>query len=196
MIKTTNVETFGWETAIRGMRNPMNNWDKSDSGPCSTHAPDYCCDCEYGNTFCNGFKIIIGQNDFELMLKLSKSGSDHAKFRRMINVTMDILAPLYWWKEFDTYKVGTVANSTSTMHKIHAKEFTLDDFSHEHLTNWQDPECAEFVNDYCSYYGVMDGSAFPLIIPYATDLLTLIVERLNIYRKLYVETNKKYTGGK
>lgn len=133
MIQITNVETFGWETAIRGMRNPMNSWEKSDS---------YWTVAELGKddilmqTDCEGYMALkIGPNDQELMLKLAKSGSDHAKFRRMINVTMDILAPLYWWKEFDTYKVGTVANSTSTMHKIHAKEFTIDDFSHEHLLN-------------------------------------------------------------
>jgi hypothetical protein len=115
MIKIEHVETFGWESAIRGMRNPMNSWDKSDS--MWDKDGDYC----------------IGYNDMKLMKQLSKAGSDHGKFMRMINVTMDITAPLYWWKEFDTYKVGTVANSCSTMHKIHAKEFTLDDFSHEHL---------------------------------------------------------------
>lgn len=132
MIKIVNTEVFGWETAIRGMRNPMNSWEKSDS---------YYCDgfhCTEGNTcdreHCgdpDGF--YIGKNDLKLMQNLSRAGSDHGKFLRMINVTCDITAPLYWWKEFDTYKVGTVANSCSTMHKIHAKEFTLDDFSTEHL---------------------------------------------------------------
>lgn len=114
MIKIEKVDIFGWESAIRGMRNPMNSWDKSDSM------------CSMGDTF-------VGENDLTLMKKLVKAGSDHSKFMRMINVTCDITAPLYWWKEYDTYKVGTVANSCSTMHKIHAKEFTLDDFSHEHL---------------------------------------------------------------
>lgn len=130
MITINNVDVYGWEAAIRGMRNPMNSWDKSDTGWVSgfhtDKAPiDY--DSEYGD-----FKVI-GNNDHALMMKLAKAGSVHAKYRRMINVTCDINAPLYWWKEYDTYKVGTVANSCSTMHKIHDKEFTLDDFSHEHL---------------------------------------------------------------
>ena len=115
MLTIANTEVYGFDAAIRGMRNPMNSWDKSDS--CDLH--DY--------------NPLLGENDLKLMKSLSKAGSDHAKFLRMINVTVDITAPLYWWKEFDTYKVGTVANSCSTMHKIHAKEFTLDDFSHEHL---------------------------------------------------------------
>ena len=124
MIKIENTEVFGWEAAIRGMRNPKNSWDKSDSGYC----PRYDDDPLYF-----GFKV--GENDLKLMQNLSNAGNDHGKFLRMITVTCDITAPLYWWKEFDTYKVGTVANSCSTMHKIHAKEFTLDDFSHEHLTD-------------------------------------------------------------
>ena len=119
MIKIEHTEVFGWEAAIRGMRNPMNSWDKSDTN-FSIH----------GQPMCG----VIGPNDLTLMKKLVKAGNDHSKFMRMINVTMDVTAPLYWWKEFDTYKVGTVANSCSTMHKIHEKEFTLDDFSHEHLT--------------------------------------------------------------
>lgn len=118
MIKIENTNVYGWEAAIRGMRNPMNSWNKSDS----EFIP-------WDNT---DFKI--GENDLKLMKSLSKAGNDHSKFLRMVNVTVDITAPLYWWKEFDTYKVGTVANSCSTMHKIHAKEFTLDDFSHEHLS--------------------------------------------------------------
>ena len=122
MIQIDKTEVFGWESAIRGMRNPMNSWDKSDS---KWYHND---DCDWED------KFVIGPNDLKLMKSLSKAGPDHGKFLRMINVTCDINAPLYWWKEFDTYKVGTVANSCSTMHKIHAKEFTLDDFSHEHLT--------------------------------------------------------------
>lgn len=116
LIKIENTQVFGWEAAIRGMRNPLNSWDKID-------------------TIFDGDKWCAGENDLRLMKSLSKAGNDHAKFLRMINTTCDIIAPLYWWKEFDTYKVGTVANSCSTMHKIHAKEFTLDDFSHEHLTS-------------------------------------------------------------
>lgn len=119
MIKIENIEVMGWEPAIRGMRNPMNSWDKSDSG--------YGIDGEDEDVY------VVGPNDLDLMKRLAAGGSVHAKYRRMITVYMDITAPLYWWKEYDTYKIGTVANSCSTMHKIHAKEFVLDDFSHEHL---------------------------------------------------------------
>ena len=141
MLKIENAEIFGWEAAVRGMRNPMNSWGKSDSLHCEEGD---CKDCGYDNyngiPCPSGNPLIVGKNDLKLMKSLSKAGNDHAKFLRMINVTLDITAPLYWWKEFDTYKVGTVANSCSTMHKIHTKEFTLDDFSHEHLTdgnlNW------------------------------------------------------------
>lgn len=122
MLVIENTEVFGWEAAIRGMRNPMNSWAKSDSE--WKWLP-----FEGGETL----DFCVGDNDLSLMKRLSAAGNDHAKYLRMINVTCDITAPLYWWKEFDTYKVGTVANSCSTMHKIHAKEFTLDDFSHEHL---------------------------------------------------------------
>lgn len=122
MIKITNAEVFGWDAAIRGMRNPMNSWDKSDSKHWRETIVGH--EVEYR---------VVGRNDLTLMKKLVKAGSDHAKFMRMINVTMDVTAPLYWWKEFDTYKVGTVANSCSTMHKIADNEFTLEDFSHEHL---------------------------------------------------------------
>lgn len=116
MINFENTSVYGWESAIRGMRNPMNSWDKSDS------------------IFVPNQKLpLIGDSDYNLMKNLVKAGTDHSKFMRMITVTVDITAPLYWWKEFDTYKVGTVRNSCSTMHKIHSKEFTLDDFSHEHL---------------------------------------------------------------
>ena len=124
MIKIENTEVVGWEHAIRGMRNPMNSWNKSDSGYVVN-------DIEKPYSEWEGFSV--GPNDKELMQKLCKAGTDHRKFMRMIVVYADITAPLYWWKEFDTYKVGTVANSCSTMHKIHEKEFTLDDFSHEHL---------------------------------------------------------------
>lgn len=128
MLKLENTGVFGWEATIRGMRNPMNSWNKSDSGwgfvPSQTCPTCDRYECGY----------IIGENDLKLMKSLSKAGNDHAKFLRMINVTVDITAPLYWWKEYDTYKVGTVANSCSTMHKIANKEFTLEDFSCEHLT--------------------------------------------------------------
>lgn len=117
MIKVENIDVFNFEGAIRGMRNPMNSWDKSDSKK-SSHAPN---------------DWIIGKNDLNLMRTLYNAGSEHRKYLRQIFVSMDITAPLYWWKEFDTYKIGTTADSCSTMHKIHAKEFELDDFSHEHL---------------------------------------------------------------
>lgn len=118
MIKIEKTNVFGWDSAIRGMRNPMNSWSKSDSFWDLTSVDD---------------NFVIGDNDLALMKRLSKAGNDHAKFLRMINVTCDITAPLYWWKEYDTYKVGTVANSCSTMHKIHEKKFQLADFSWEHL---------------------------------------------------------------
>ena len=115
MLKIENVEVVGWEAAIRGMRNPKNSWEKSDS------------------SVVDGHSFFVGDNDFALMRTLANAGTDHGKFMRMITVYLDVTAPLYWWKEFDTYKVGTVANSCSTMHKIADKEFTLEDFSHEHL---------------------------------------------------------------
>lgn len=117
MIQIENVDYYGFDAALRGMRNPLNSWEKSDSQV-------------------DGFGCVnIGANDFDLMKRLVKSGSDHSKFMRMITVTMDITAPLYWWKEFDTYKVGTVRNSCSTMHTIHKKPFEADDFSREHLSD-------------------------------------------------------------
>ena len=137
MIKIERAEIFGWEAAIRGMRNPMNSWDKSDSGFGCGNDKEYFCENCSSSFHCTSRTTTynIGPNDLKLMRTLCKAGSDHRKFMRMINVSVDITAPLYWWKEFDTYKIGTVANSCSTMHKIHAKEFTLDDFSHEHLSD-------------------------------------------------------------
>lgn len=136
MIRIENTGVYGFEAAIRGMRNPMNSWDKCDSFVkfCCKGAQDKPCN-ECYDPCCEGPIISgVGKKDLALMKKLGEAGPDHGKFLRMITVTLDITAPLYWWKEFDTYKVGTVANSCSTMHKIHAKEFTLDDFSIEHLT--------------------------------------------------------------
>ena len=142
MLKIEKTEVVGFEAAIRGMRNPKNSWEKSDSKYCSEY--DYppiegsCQYCPYDN-ICNKSETAMQQmylvenNDLDLMTRLRNAGTDHRKFMRMITVYLDITAPLYWWKEFDTYKVGTVANSCSTMHKIADKEFTLDDFSHEHL---------------------------------------------------------------
>ena len=132
MIKLEKTEVIGWEHAIRGMRNPMNSWEKSDSWA-DCYGLD-CNNCKFGDgpvEDCPDY--LIGNNDHDLMMRLVNGGPVHAKYRRMIVVYVDITAPLYWWKEFDTYKVGTVANSCSTMHKIHEKEFTLEDFSVEHL---------------------------------------------------------------
>ena len=114
MIKIENIDVYGWEAAIRGARNPMNSWNRMD-------------------TCYNNGEFEIRENDYKLLKNLTIAGPEHRKWNRMITVTMDITAPLYWWKEYDTYKVGTVANSCSTMHKIQAKEFTVDDFSYEHL---------------------------------------------------------------
>lgn len=138
MLKIENVEVMGWEHAIRGMRNPMNSWERSDSGICKGGESGIGCEncanydsCEH--TYDHSWQL--GKADHDLMMRLSAGGPTHAKYRRMIAVYVDITAPLYWWKEFDTYKVGTVANSCSTIYKIAAKKFTLDDFSHEHLLN-------------------------------------------------------------
>jgi len=134
MIKLENTEVMGWEAAIRGMRNPMNSWEKSDSN-----------------------LYEVGPVDHDLMMRLAKAGSVDAKFRRMIVVAVDITAPLYWWKEFDTYKVGTVANSCSTMHKIHAKEFTMEDFSCEHLCNTASLYLSDIVGVLNFYRGVYNS---------------------------------------
>jgi hypothetical protein len=135
MIKIEKTEVYGWEAAIRGMRNPMNSWEKSDSGICFDTVA--CHTCRANRNHCKSRmenkEFVVGSNDLDLMMRLRNAGTDHRKFMRMITVYFDITAPLYWWKEFDTYKVGTVANSCSTMHKIHEKEFTLEDFSIEHL---------------------------------------------------------------
>ena len=130
MIKFSQTCTFNWEGAIRGMRNPMNSHDKSDSFVgCGIYEYPYC-----GESCREACHFVVGKNDLTLMKKLAKAGSDHRKFMRQIFVSVDITAPLYWWKEFDTYKVGTVANSTSTMHKIHAKEFEMNDFGTDNMT--------------------------------------------------------------
>lgn len=176
MLTIENVETYGWKAAIRGMRNPKNSWDKSDS--VMNECTDDCAkfdECRVGFACPTGQDgksnfICIGKNDFKLMQTLAAAGQDHGKFLRMITVTLDITAPLYWWKEFDTYKVGTVANSCSTMHKIHAKEFDVNDFSHEHVEELTG-------DDYNMSY----------------DFLLRTVDILNYYRKKFLETNdKKY----
>lgn len=157
MVKIENTEVYGFEAAIRGMRNPMNSWDRSDSGWCEQQ--EFCtvpiATCQKIGGYC------IGNNDLKLMKQLASAGSVHAKYRRMITVTCDITAPLYWWKEFDTYKVGTVRNSCSTMHKIAAKEFTLDDFSTEHL------------------------------LAQSLSTMQTLIYHLNAYRQLYIDRNDK-----
>ena len=175
MIKFENTEVVGWEHAIRGMRNPMNSWEKSDSGYCGRDLLRDCRTCIHRNTSypaCySGFDL--GPNDHDLMMRLRNAGTDHRKFMRMITVYVDITAPLYWWKEFDTYKVGTVANSCSTMHKIHEKEFTLDDFSCEHL--------GEDV--------IVNGQNVNL----SMDILHKTIDVLNTARQWYLDTkDKKY----
>jgi hypothetical protein len=145
-------------SAVHGMRNPMNSWDKSDSY--ETHG-------EYGDQF------FFGESDLALAKKLTQAGPDHRKFLRQIMVSMDITAPLYWWKEYDTYKVGTVANSCSTMHKIHVKEFTLDDFSHERLMDYSDVYLRSVLCE-------------PQIV-----VLGRTISTLNIFRRLYLETKDK-----
>lgn len=159
MIKVENFEVVGWEHAIRGLRNPMNSWGKSDS---------------LFHLMINDDRPedFVGKNDLDLMKCLRNAGTYHRKFMRMIAVYLDITAPLYWWKEFDTYKVGTVANSCSTMHKIHKKEFTLADFSHEHLM-------AEMVG----INGYTEGAC-------SIDILRAIIDLLNYYRKCYMEDGK------
>lgn len=188
MIKIENVEIMGWEHVIRGMRNPMNSWEKSDSGICKGGDDSIGCkscaayDCEHAYDH----SWQLGKADHELMMRLAAGGPTHAKYRRMITVYMDITAPLYWWKEFDTYKVGTVANSCSTMHKIAEKEFDLGDFSYEHLFGIYDRN------------GVKNGLALDvsplhdrsvLFSPYG--MLRLTIQMLNMCREKYLETKEK-----
>lgn len=155
-IRIDNVDVYGFEAAIRGMRSPKNSWDKSDSW--------------WSSPYENGTDkplYIIGKDDMKLMQTLVKAGTDHGKFMRMIGVSMDITAPLYWWKEFDTYKVGTVANSCSTMHKIASKEFDVNDFSHEHIEELEGDEynmsydylirTVDILNHYRQKYNVASG---------------------------------------
>lgn len=192
MIKIENVEAMGWEAAIRGMRNPMNSWKKSDSGwrmgpvcredalinKCKDECPYYKKeDCE-NSSFA---PYTIGRNDLSLMTRLRNAGTDHRKFMRMITVYLDITAPLYWWKEFDTYKVGTVANSCSTMHKIADKEFEESDFSVEHILD-AESEGAEFPTIY--------GTEHPPIWA-----LNITIKTLNFYREKYLRAKESGADG-
>ena len=196
MIKIENTEVLGWEATIRGMRNPMNSWDKSDSkfvdheyeGDYRYHTLQFSMGMDddgwdyidggsdEGKDLLQENIAIIGPNDHKLMMNLAKAGSVDAKYRRMIVVYADITAPLYWWKEFDTYKIGTVANSCSTMHKIHSKEFTLEDFSCEHLD----------VADKCAWYSATNGTGFT-----SKEILLLTIKALNYYREKFLETKDK-----
>lgn len=181
MLKIENTEVLGWDAAIRGMRNPLNSWEKSDSQ--FVRDPDYGC---FG--VCPCAELVdcdcchVGPNDLKLMNTLRNAGTDHRKFMRMITVYLDITAPLYWWKEFDTYKVGTVANSCSTMHKIAAKEFTLDDFSHEHLVDNLDVRI--------EIGGTDHRDTGPM------EVLCMTIDVLNHYREKYLAAMKtdEYTG--
>ena len=190
MIKIENVEVMGWEAAIRGMRNPMNSWDKSDTDwykVTDENMDDARTYIDYSAN--NNMYYLLGHNDLELMTRLRNAGTDHRKFMRMIAVYLDITAPLYWWKEFDTYKVGTVANSCSTMHKIHEKEFTLENFSYEHLFGWNIQGSYSPSED-C--FPVEDGDGTERMWTSA-DVLDLIVDALNFYRDRFLETkDKKY----
>ena len=173
MLKIENWEVLGWEHAIRGMRNPMNSWEKSDSNFFDDSEGHVCNICQGHGPMS---LIEIGPNDLDLMKRLRNAGTDHRKFMRMITVYLDITAPLYWWKEFDTYKVGTVANSCSTMHKIADREFTFDDFSHEKLIN---SACMEIQEQHIRISPI--------------QALATTIECLNSYRDLYLQTkDKKY----
>ena len=149
-IKIENIQTMGWEGALRGMRNPLNSWDKADSAYASDIERNDINIAAYG-TKLDRYDFVIGQNDLALCLKLIKAGSEHRKFLRMIHVQMDVTAPLYWWKEFDTYKVATTSNSCSTMHRIAAKPFKIDDFSYEHLSELGDGMLEDIV-DYMNFW--------------------------------------------
>ena len=188
MIKFEHTEVVGWEAAIRGMRNPMNSWEKSDSfweyRPCG--------ECNKKSSCIDDF--YIGPNDLALMKKLRNSGTDHRKFMRMIEVYVDITAPLYWWKEFDTYKVGTVANSCSTMHKIADKEFTMEDFSFDRLIKCEDDESDSYRS------GDSEGSSIVItasydsddyFCAYPADIAKLLIEALNRCREEYLQTKDK-----
>ena len=184
MLKIENTEVLGWEHAIHGMRNPMNSWANSDSSwryvaPAQREGhilASYSDDSEFW----------IGPNDANLMNRLRNAGTDHRKFMRMIPVYVDLIGPLYWWKEFDTYKVGTVANSCSTMHKIADKEFTLDDFSYEHLN------CEPYHRDWIESATVDEDITSPhKVWMTPLDILRCTIEMLNAYRESYLETKDK-----
>ena len=201
MIKFENIEVLGWRAAIRGMRNPMNSWEKSDSHFDCSEVYEYCSECPH---YSDGGLYVhcglddtderftqIGINDLDLMKRLRNAGTDHRKFMRMITVYVDITAPLYWWKEFDTYKVGTVANSCSTMHKIAAKEFDRGDFSHEHILLGSDAYSDTWnikISDMFFCVNEEDG-----VYLSSEDIMDYTIMALNHYREKYLATkDKKY----
>ena len=178
MIKLSNIKVMNFENAIRGMRNPLNSWSKSDSYV-----------DESGN-------FVMGENDFALAKKLANAGGDHRKFMRQILVSVDILAPLYWWKEADQYKIGTVTNSCSTMHKIHDKEFTLDDFSHEHLTPSNQLFLQTLVNilnyereDYCEDKDKTSWWQMIQLLPTSYNQLRTVTLNYEVLRNMYHSRN-------
>jgi hypothetical protein len=198
-IKIEHTQVFGWEGAIRGARNPMNSWAKSDS--VFKHGDDYWgIDGKYTeeqrNLVCNAIakgqlddSCVIGPNDYKLLMNLCKGGSEEAKWRRMIHVQTNVTAPLYWWKEFETYKVGTVSNSCSTMHKIHSKEFTLEDFSCEHLIS-DDIKCYE--NDECFIYPFTDcPDGDGEMETYPLYMLKATIKMLNKARECFLNNKDK-----
>lgn len=195
MIKVESIEVWGWESAIRGMRNPMNSWKKSDTLYCDRVDcdPDRTCPY-YGEGGCHGSDggIVLGKNDLDLMRRLFKAGTEHRKYLRMIHVTMDIVAPLYWWKEFDTYKVGTVANSCSTMHKIATKEFTIGDFSRDHIPMGSDAfnDTLDFRTS-SNFFAALYPENSDTIYLSAEDILELTIMALNHFRGKYLETKDK-----
>ena len=187
MLKIENFEVLGWEHAIRGMRNPMNSWEKSDSNFFDDSEGHVCNICQGRGSMS---LIDIGPNDYTLMKNLRNAGTDHRKFMRMITVYLDITAPLYWWKEFDTYKVGTVANSCSTMHKIADKKFTLRDFSCEQLDDiWAYEPEARSMAPTIEFETHTDKITNYLLGP--QDILYLTVKMLNRCRDLYIQTKEK-----
>lgn len=182
MLKIEKTEVVGWEAAVRGMRNPMNSWDQSDS-----HYESEALEChDLSGDPTKVYlvdKYVLGSNDLDLMTRLRNAGTDHRKFMRMVIVYLDITAPLYWWKEFDTYKVGTVANSCSTMHKIAAKEFTFDDFSDDKLIN----SAGAIVTHNLARMETQEQH----FRPNPVQTLSEVIECLNTYRDLYLKTKDK-----
>lgn len=186
MMKFEHTKVMNWEAAIRGMRNPLESWDKSDSYvPECRGSCDVCSDIDCQNQPGVDGDIVIGPNDLTLAKRLRNAGTDHRKFMRQIIVSVDITAPLYWWKEFDTYKVGTVANSCSTMHCIHKKPFDVSDFAHDWLIGFGEPKDSFTIFEK-GLYNQEDKTYWA-----ASNLLMFTIRMLNFYRERYLETKDK-----